>query len=70
MTSQQPSPADLTPVTGSCSVERLVHFRCGACRRWWSIGDAPPDRTDWYCPWCGQKQQIQAEQETEKRKQK
>ena len=35
------------------TVETLVHFRCGACQGWWSIGDAPLDRTVWYCPWCG-----------------
>jgi hypothetical protein len=36
------------------SIERLVHFRCGACRKWWSIADAP-EQDYWYCPWCGDK---------------
>ncbi len=34
------------------SVERLVHFQCEVCDRWWSIGDAP-ERDHWFCPWCG-----------------
>lgn len=34
------------------SVERLSHFQCGSCQGWWSIADAPDNRT-WYCPWCG-----------------
>jgi len=36
------------------SLERLFHFRCGSCQKWWSIGDAPK-REYWYCPWCGEK---------------
>ncbi|MBP8251746.1 MAG: hypothetical protein KAX40_05240 [Herpetosiphon sp.] len=36
------------------SVERLVHFQCGVCQKWWSIGDAP-HRDFWFCPWCGAK---------------
>ena len=35
------------------SVERLVHFQCGDCDKWWTIGDAP-ERSLWYCPWCGE----------------
>lgn len=36
------------------SLERLFHFRCVCCSRWWSIGDAPETKEDgWYCPWCG-----------------
>lgn len=38
------------------SVERLYHFRCGSCDRWWSIGDADVTKTVWYCAWCGEKQ--------------
>lgn len=34
------------------SIERLVHFQCEACQKWWSIGDAPLMR-GYYCPWCG-----------------
>lgn len=39
------------------SVERLVHFHCGHCTRWWSIGDAPA-RAAWFCPWCGQRNEA------------
>lgn len=42
---------------GTYSVERLVHFQCGSCKKWWSIGDAP-DRDYWYCPWCGARQWV------------
>lgn len=38
------------------SVERLYHFRCESCDRWWSIGDADVTKTVWYCAWCGEKQ--------------
>lgn len=38
------------------SVERLYHFRCAHCNRWWSIGDADVTKTVWYCAWCGEKQ--------------
>lgn len=38
------------------SVERLYHFRCGSCNRWWSIGDPDVTKTVWYCAWCGEKQ--------------
>lgn len=34
------------------TVERLYHFNCGMCLRWWSISDweAKPVM---YCPHCG-----------------
>lgn len=35
------------------STERLVHFQCVACKKWWSIGDAPKAKKKWFCPWCG-----------------
>jgi len=35
------------------SVERFTNFLCWSCDKWWSISDAPPDKTDWFCPWCG-----------------
>lgn len=38
------------------SLERLYHFRCGSCNKWWSIGDADVTKTVWYCAWCGEKQ--------------
>ncbi|MEI6022446.1 MAG: hypothetical protein WCQ32_01215 [bacterium] len=34
------------------SVEKLTHFNCGHCKKWWSIGDAPK-RKKWFCPYCG-----------------
>ena len=37
------------------SVERLVHFNCGYCDKWWSVGDAPEDKTEWFCAWRGEK---------------
>ena len=35
------------------SIELLNHFQCSSCKGWWTVGDAPPDRTIWYCTWCG-----------------
>lgn len=35
------------------SVEKLTHFKCKFCKKWWSIGDAPSDKLEWFCPWCG-----------------
>jgi len=35
------------------SIEKLSHFQCGACNKWWSVGDAPQDKKEWYCCWCG-----------------
>jgi rRNA maturation endonuclease Nob1 len=35
------------------SVESLTHFICAKCRKWWTIGDAPPEKDSWFCPWCG-----------------
>ena len=46
---------------GQRSVERLNHFRCAKCDKWWSVGDAPEDKTEWHCPWCGQKQEFKIE---------
>jgi hypothetical protein len=34
-------------------VENLAHFLCDHCSKWWAIGDAPEDKKEWYCPWCG-----------------
>jgi hypothetical protein len=35
------------------SLEKLAHFKCGACGKWWAIGDAPAAKREWFCPWCG-----------------
>ncbi len=48
-----PKPKHNRGYQGKVSVELLRHFQCGHCEKWWSIGDAPPDRAIWYCPWCG-----------------
>jgi hypothetical protein len=34
-------------------IEGLSDFQCGRCEKWWSIGDAPSDRSEWCCPWYG-----------------
>lgn len=45
---------------GTVSLEKMFHFRCRACNRWWSIADAPgnPAEREWYCPWCGTQQSV------------
>lgn len=45
-------------MNGSVSLEKMYHFRCAACARWWSIADAPgnPAEREWFCPWCGKSQ--------------
>ena len=40
------------------SIEKLVHFQCSDCNKWWTIGDAPDDKKEWYCPWCGTKNET------------
>ena len=34
------------------SIEYVIHYKCSACARWWSIGDGPTTGQV-YCPWCG-----------------
>jgi hypothetical protein len=43
---------------GTVSLEKMHHFRCKECNRWWSIADIPvePETRLWYCPWCGKEQ--------------
>lgn len=43
---------------GSRSIERISHFRCGSCKKWWSVGDAPQEKNDWFCTWCGERQEL------------
>lgn len=43
----------MTVLPGSRSLEVLSHFWCRHCEKWWSIGDAPLEKKDWFCPWCG-----------------
>jgi hypothetical protein len=36
------------------SVEKLVHFNCDSCKKWWTVADAPIEvKKVWTCPWCG-----------------
>jgi hypothetical protein len=35
------------------AIEELHHFQCGKCKKWWTIGDAPKAKKNWFCPWCG-----------------
>lgn len=44
---------------GKKTVELLAHFNCGVCKKWWAIGDAPPKKKKWFCPWCGTKQNYE-----------
>jgi hypothetical protein len=61
---------DLIGPIGKLSIEQLHHFNCCACKRWWSIGDAnmivPADKQEWYCPWCGHKQKVEAKDPTKR----
>lgn len=34
------------------SLETLVHYQCGACKQWWTIGDDRAGRC-LSCPGCG-----------------
>jgi len=40
------------------SVEKLSHFVCGWCRKWWTIGGATQKKSRWHCPWCGKLQKF------------
>lgn len=40
-------------MTNEYFVETLHHFTCPACKGWWSIAMEETNRTDWFCPWCG-----------------
>ncbi|MEM9947989.1 MAG: hypothetical protein AAF810_18275 [Cyanobacteria bacterium P01_D01_bin.36] len=36
------------------SIERLYHFNCDACQKWWAIADFPwGSQSSMWCPWCG-----------------
>jgi predicted RNA-binding Zn-ribbon protein involved in translation (DUF1610 family) len=43
---------------GLKTIEKLHHFQCYSCNKWWSIGDANTKKEIWYCPWCGEKQKF------------
>jgi hypothetical protein len=40
------------------SIEQLHHFHCADCAKWWTVGDAPKEKIEWYCPWCGFKNEY------------
>ena len=40
-------------MTNEYFVETLHHFTCPSCNGWWSVAMEETDRTEWYCPWCG-----------------
>lgn len=43
--------------SGKVSLERLYHYDCGPCSRWFTIADHPQGITaELFCPWCGTKQ--------------
>jgi len=47
------------------SLEKLIHFQCDHCEKWWSIGDAPiEEKKEWFCPWCGEKNHISPDRVT------
>lgn len=47
---------------GAYSIEKLHHFRCAKCNKWWSIGDPSitgnVSKKEWFCPWCGSTQKM------------
>jgi hypothetical protein len=45
-------------IIGKRSIEKINHFQCGKCKKWWTIGDASEKRKKWFCPWCGVEQEV------------
>jgi len=37
-------------------VEKLHHFSCLECKKWWTVSGALVQKTKWFCPWCGSEQ--------------
>jgi hypothetical protein len=50
------------------SIEKLSHFSCEKCEKWWSIGDAPEERDNWFCSWCGHENNYGNDQKKEPEK--
>lgn len=42
------------------SREMLKHFQCGKCKKWWTVGDTPEVKIEWFCPWCGGRGELEA----------
>lgn len=45
-------------IRGKKTAEKISHFLCGKCYKWWSVSDAPENKKDWTCPWCGARQNF------------
>jgi len=45
-------------ITCKKSIEKISHFQCGYCKKWWTIGDALEKKKKWFCPWCGLEQKV------------
>ncbi len=41
------------------STEILNHFHCIFCKKWWTVGDIPLEKKNWYCPWCGKENKYE-----------
>ncbi len=33
--------------------EIVSYFKCKNCCNFWRIADAPDEKKNWFCPWCG-----------------
>lgn len=42
------------PKKNKIYIEKLAHFSCVKCKKWWTVGDAPVSKKKWFCPWCGE----------------
>lgn len=31
----------------------MSYFKCNLCRNFWRIAEAPVEKNNWFCPWCG-----------------
>ena len=40
------------------SLEKIHHFKCKFCDKWWSVGDAPVSKKIWFCAWCGKENRF------------
>ena len=45
--------------TSKKTTEKLNHFNCIYCKKWWTIGDASIKKKNWFCPWCGKKNEYE-----------
>lgn len=43
------------------SIEKLYHFRCWSCRKWWTVSDVffdPENEVLVTCPMCNERQEF------------